>query len=151
MKSSNYQNIAHMESRKRNRNLPVIDEDMLREAVGGQSAGGSMLEIAERISAGNEEQPELPAGSQAENAPARLRSDVSETGSGESPDGTVCQRRDALQDLGSGTEDRHGQSVRNRICGKHPPQPSGTLQRGDQPATQGNKQRRSSVERVIQD
>ena len=45
MKSSNYQNIVHMESRKRNRNLPVIDEDMLREAVGGQSAEGSMLEI----------------------------------------------------------------------------------------------------------
>ena len=102
MKSSNYQNIAHMESRKRNRNLPVIDEDMLREAVGGQSAEGSMLEIAERIP-------------------------------------------DALQDLGGGTEDRHGQSVRNRICGKHPPQPSGTLQRGDQPAAQRNKQRRSSV------
>ena len=61
MKSSNYQNIAHMESRKRNRNFPVIDEDMLREAVGGQSAEGSMLEIAERIPAGNEEQPELPA------------------------------------------------------------------------------------------
>ena len=34
---------------------------MLREAVGGQSAEGSMLEIAERIPAGNEEQPELPA------------------------------------------------------------------------------------------
>ena len=48
-------------------------------------------------------------------------------------------RRDALQDLGSGAEDRHGQSVRNRICGKHPPQPSGTLQRGDQPAAQGTK------------
>ena len=61
MRSSNYQNIAHMESRKRNRNFPVIDEDMLREAVGGQSAEGSMLEIAERIPAGNEEQPELPA------------------------------------------------------------------------------------------
>ena len=50
-----------MESRKRNRNFPVIDEDMLREAVGGQSAGGSMLEVAERLPAGNEEQPELPA------------------------------------------------------------------------------------------
>ena len=50
-----------MESRKRNRNLPVIDEDMLREAVGGQSAEGSMLEVAERLPAGNEEQPELPA------------------------------------------------------------------------------------------
>ena len=34
---------------------------MLREAVGGQSAGGSMLEVAERLPAGNEEQPELPA------------------------------------------------------------------------------------------
>lgn len=50
-----------MESRKRNRNFPVIDEDMLREAVGGQSSEGSMLEVAERQSAGSEEQTELPA------------------------------------------------------------------------------------------
>ena len=50
-----------MESRKRNRNFPAIDEDMLREAVGGQSSGGSMLEVAEQQSAGSEEQSELPA------------------------------------------------------------------------------------------
>lgn len=51
-----------MESRKRNRNFPAIDEDMLREAVGGQSSEGSMLEVAERQSAGNEEQSELSSG-----------------------------------------------------------------------------------------
>lgn len=51
-----------MESRKRNRNFPTIDEDMLREAVGGQSSEGSMLEVAERQSAGSEEQSELPSG-----------------------------------------------------------------------------------------
>lgn len=51
-----------MESRKRNRNFPAIDEDMLREAVGGQSFEGSMLEVAERQSAGSEEQSELPSG-----------------------------------------------------------------------------------------
>lgn len=51
-----------MESRKRNRNFPAIDEDMLREAVGGQSSEGSMLEVAERQSAGSEEQSELPSG-----------------------------------------------------------------------------------------
>ena len=51
-----------MESRKRNRNFPVIDEDMLREAVGGQSLEGSMLEVAEQQSAGGEEQSELPSG-----------------------------------------------------------------------------------------
>ena len=38
------------------------DEDMLREAVGGQSSEGSMLEVAERQSAGSEEQSELPSG-----------------------------------------------------------------------------------------
>ena len=41
---------------------PAIDEDMLREAVGGQSSEGSMLEVAERQSAGSEEQSELPSG-----------------------------------------------------------------------------------------
>lgn len=51
-----------MESRKRNRNFPAIDEDMLREAVGGQSSEGSMLEVTERQSAGSEEQSELPSG-----------------------------------------------------------------------------------------
>lgn len=51
-----------MESRKRNRNFPAIDEDMLREAVGGQSLEGSMLEVAEQQSAGSEEQSELPSG-----------------------------------------------------------------------------------------
>ena len=51
-----------MESRKRNRNFPAIDEDMLREAVGEQSSEGSMLEVAERQSAGSEEQMELPSG-----------------------------------------------------------------------------------------
>lgn len=112
---------------------------MLREAVGGQSAEGSMLEVAERAACRKRGTAGASCDSQAENDPARLRGDISETGPGESPYGTVCQRRDALQDLGGGTEDRHGQSVRNRICGKHPPQPSGTLQRGDQPAAQGTK------------
>ena len=35
---------------------------MLREAVGEQSFEGSMLEVAERQSAGSEEQSELPSG-----------------------------------------------------------------------------------------
>ena len=51
-----------MESRKRNRNFPAIDEDMLQEAVGGQSLEGSMLEVAEQQSAGSEEQSELSSG-----------------------------------------------------------------------------------------
>ena len=139
MKSSNYQNIVHMESRKRNRNLPVIDEDMLREAVGGQSAEGSMLEIAERIPAGNEEQPELPA-------VRRRRMTL--------PDYEATFLKPVRVKVRSAlyiSEETRCKSGRNRICGKHPPQPSGTLQRGDQPAAQGNKQRRSSVERVIQD
>ena len=139
-----------MESRKRNRNLPVIDEDMLREAVGGQSAEGSMLEIAERIPAGNEEQPELPAVRRRRMTlpdyeatflkPVRVKVRSALYISEE----TRCKISEVARKIGTGRVSVIG-------YGKHPPQPSGTLQRGDQPAAQGNKQRRSSVERVIQD